>query len=90
MFSSSETGYYDLIFMDVQMPNMNGYESARAIRAMDRPDAKTVPIIAMTANVYREDVERVREAGMNTHLAKPVNVGDTMRTLAQWLLPSGV
>ncbi|MDR3279468.1 MAG: transporter substrate-binding domain-containing protein [Synergistaceae bacterium] len=86
MFSASETDYYDLIFMDIQMPNMNGYEAARAIREMDRPDAKSVPIIAMTANVYREDVERVREAGMNAHLAKPVNIGDTMRTLAEWLL----
>jgi CheY-like chemotaxis protein len=53
---------------------------------MDRPDAKSVPIIAMTANVYREDVEHVMEAGMNAHLAKPVNIGDTMRTLAEWLL----
>jgi CheY-like chemotaxis protein len=86
MFAASETGYYGLIFMDVQMPNMNGYESARAIRAMNRPDAKSVPIIAMTANVYREDVERVREAGMNAHLAKPVNIGDTMRALAEWML----
>ncbi|GHS87692.1 hypothetical protein AGMMS49957_08010 [Synergistales bacterium] len=86
-FSASPEGYYDLIFMDVQMPNMNGYEAAEVIRRMKRGDAKTVPIIAMTANVYREDIERALSAGMNGHLGKPVDVATIMKTLTQFLLP---
>ena len=65
---------YDMILMDVQMPEMDGYEATRAIRAMDVPEAGTIPIIAMTANAFREDVERSREAGMDGHLGKPVDL----------------
>ena len=64
---------YDIIVMDVQMPEMDGYQATRAIRAMDEPIAKTIPIIAMTANVFREDIERCLESGMNDHLSKPID-----------------
>jgi signal transduction histidine kinase len=74
-------GRYDLIFMDVQMPNMDGYETSRRIRALNRSDAADVPIIALTANAYREDIEKARAAGMNGHLAKPVDIKAVMHTL---------
>jgi CheY-like chemotaxis protein len=82
-FASSSEGYYDLIFMDVQMPNMDGYQATRRIRAFPRLDAKTVPILAMTANAYREDIEQAIEAGMNGHLAKPVDIDAVMQMLAE-------
>jgi CheY-like chemotaxis protein len=66
-------GLYDLIIMDVQMPEMDGYQATREIRAMDLPEAKTIPIIAMTANAFKEDVERCLESGMNDHLPKPID-----------------
>ena len=72
MFSGHPAGYYDAILMDVRMPVMDGLEASRAIRALDRPDAKTVPIIAMTANAFYEDVQQSLQAGMNAHLSKPV------------------
>ena len=81
-FSASPPYYYDLIFMDVQMPLMDGYESTARIRALDRPDAAAVPIIAMTANAFREDVEKARKAGMSSHLSKPVDIAAVMRVLA--------
>ncbi|MDR1622737.1 MAG: response regulator, partial [Synergistaceae bacterium] len=83
LFISSPEGYYDLIFMDVQMPNMDGYEATRRIRSLPRLDAGTVPILAMTANAYREDIERATEAGMNGHLAKPIDIDAVMRMLAK-------
>jgi signal transduction histidine kinase/ActR/RegA family two-component response regulator len=84
-FRASPVGYFDMIFMDVQMPNMDGYGATRAIRALDRPDAATVPIIAMTANAYREDVERAKESGMNEHLAKPIDLEAVMNVLKNYL-----
>lgn len=72
LFSSSGAHEFDLILMDIRMPVMDGLEAARAIRSLDRPDAKTVPIIAMTANAYEEDIEKSLSCGMNAHLAKPV------------------
>ncbi|NLW79104.1 MAG: response regulator [Ruminococcaceae bacterium] len=84
-FKAAPRGYYNLIFMDIQMPNMDGYEATRAIRALDRPDAKTVPIIAMTANAYQEDVQKALEAGMNGHLAKPIDMDAVLRVLAREL-----
>lgn len=72
MFAASESGYYDLVLMDVQMPVMNGYESTRAIRALNHPDAEKIPIIAMTANAFAEDVQNAKAAGMNEHLSKPI------------------
>jgi signal transduction histidine kinase/CheY-like chemotaxis protein len=88
-FAASAEGYYDLILMDVQMPNMNGYESTRAIRAMtDRADAATIPIIALTANAYKEDIDRAIAAGMNGHLAKPIDIKDVLKTLTKYLVTS--
>jgi CheY-like chemotaxis protein len=75
VFAQSKPGDFDAILMDIMMPVMNGYEATKAIRAMDHPSAKTVPIIAMTANAYREDVEHALEAGMNAHVAKPIDIG---------------
>ena len=84
-FSQSAEGYYDLIFMDVQMPNMDGYEATRRIRALDRADAASIPIIAMTANAYREDIDNSLNAGMNAHLSKPIDIDDVITMLRRWL-----
>ncbi len=73
-FAASEPGYFDLILMDIQMPNMDGYEATRAIRAMDRSDAKTVPVFAVTANAFADDAEKCIEAGMDAHLSKPLEI----------------
>ena len=70
--SAAKEGSYDLVFMDVQMPIMNGLDATRAIRKLENSWASSVPIIAMTANVFDEDVERSMQAGMNAHLSKPV------------------
>jgi CheY-like chemotaxis protein len=72
MFAGHEPGYYDAILMDMRMPEMDGLEATRAIRAMDRKDAKEIPIIALTANAFDEDVQRSMQAGLNAHLSKPV------------------
>ena len=72
MFAGSEPGYYAAVLMDVRMPEMDGLEAARAIRALDRPDAAVVPVVAMTANAFDEDVQRSLQVGMNAHLSKPV------------------
>ena len=82
-FSSHPAGYYDAILMDVRMPVMDGLAATRAIRALDRPDAKTVPIIAMTANVFDEDVGNSRKAGMNAHLSKPIEPDKLYATIAR-------
>ena len=73
MFENSQAGYYDAILMDVRMPEMDGLEAAAAIRALDRPDAGTIPIIALTANAFDEDVQRSLQVGMDAHLSKPVD-----------------
>jgi CheY-like chemotaxis protein len=85
MMSASPDGYYSLIFMDVQMPNMNGYEATKAIRAMDRQYAKEIPIVAMTANAFAEDVQKCRKAGMNEHVTKPVDVEVLARVLGTYV-----
>jgi signal transduction histidine kinase/ActR/RegA family two-component response regulator len=71
-FGTSAVGYYDAILMDIRMPVMDGYQAARAVRKLDRPDSKTVPIIAMTADAFAEDVRKCLDAGMNGHVAKPI------------------
>jgi PAS domain S-box-containing protein len=76
---------YDLIFMDIQMPEMDGYEATRCIRAMNIPEAKSIPIIAMTANVFREDVEKCVEAGMNGHVGKPLDFYEVLEKLNSYL-----
>ena len=80
MFSEAHNKY-DMIFMDVQMPEMDGLTATRNIRALDIPKAKTIPIIAMTANVFQEDINRCLDAGMNGHLGKPLNIDDIMDRL---------
>jgi signal transduction histidine kinase/CheY-like chemotaxis protein len=77
-FKNHPEYYYDIIFMDVQMPQMNGYEAAQAIRELDRQDAKTVPIVAFTANAFRDDINKAMESGMNAHLAKPMDMEKLM------------
>ncbi len=76
---------YDLIFMDVQMPEMDGYEATKKIRELNAPNSGTIPIIAMTANVFREDIEHCIEAGMNGHLGKPIDLGRVMEVLRKYL-----
>ena len=73
LFRKSESGEFDAILMDIMMPVMNGYEATKMIRSLDREDAKVIPIIAMTANAFAEDRLRAKEAGMNEHIAKPVD-----------------
>jgi len=84
MFSSSPEKY-DLIFMDMQMPEMDGLEATHRIRALDIPKAKTIPIVAMTANAFREDVENSLEAGMNAHISKPINLNEVLDKLNAYL-----
>jgi len=71
--------------MDVQMPEVDGYDATRAIRALDIPSAKTIPIVAMTANVFREDIEKRLESGMNGHIGKPLNYDDLLDKLRQYI-----
>ena len=83
-FEESEQGYYDAVLMDIRMPVMNGYDAAKAIRALDRPDAR-LPIIAMTADAFSEDIQRCLECGMNEHVAKPIDIEKLMRLLKRYL-----
>ena len=83
-FRNSAPGYYDLILMDVRMPVMNGYEATRAVRAMDRPDA-SIPIIAMTADAFSEDIHNCMECGMNAHVAKPLDIKVLIRLIQKYI-----
>ena len=84
LFRSKPEGYYDGILMDIQMPQMNGYEATKAIRSLDdRPDGRTIPIIAMTANAFAEDVQASLDAGMNGHLSKPIVMDEVVKTIAR-------
>lgn len=82
-FAQSTPGEIDAILMDVMMPGMDGYAATREIRAMDRPDATTIPIIAMTASAFTEDKLAAKEAGMNEHLAKPLDTKLMLETLSR-------
>ncbi|MPN15618.1 Aerobic respiration control sensor protein ArcB [bioreactor metagenome] len=84
MFDKSEVYYYDAILMDIRMPVMNGIEASIAIRSLNRKDSTTVPIIAMTANAFAEDIKQSMEAGMNAHLAKPINTKLLYSTLIRY------
>lgn len=88
LFRTSEPFSFDAILMDMQMPEMDGCTSARSIRSLDRADAKTVPIIALTANAFAEDIVRTTEAGMNAHLSKPIDAGLLFTTLEKLLTPA--
>ena len=84
-FKESAEGYSDLILMDVQMPHMDGYEATRCIRALGRSDAQKVPIFAMTANAFAEDVQKSREAGMNAHISKPLDIRAVYKQMNRYL-----
>ena len=88
MFEDHDPGYYDAILMDMRMPEMDGLSATKAIRALDREDAGSIPIIALTANAFDEDVERSLKAGLNAHLSKPVNSEVLLSTLEQMILGS--
>jgi PAS domain S-box-containing protein len=85
MFTESPENTYDIIFMDVQMPLMDGYEATSAIRGLDRADARTVPIVALTANAFKEDIDKALESGMNDHIAKPVEMDRLLEVLFRFL-----
>lgn len=85
LFEKSNVGYYDLILMDIQMPVMDGFEATRKIRALQREDAETVPIFAMTANAFAEDEEKSRQAGMNAHLSKPLETSAVLAAMSEIL-----
>ena len=86
---SSEEGYYDLILMDVQMPVLDGYGATSTIRKLNRKDAKKIPIVAMTANAFAEDVNDALNAGMTEHIAKPVDLKQLEKVLRRYLCRQG-
>ena len=81
MFAASDEGYYDAVLMDMRMPVMDGLQATREIRTLDRADAQSVPIIALTANAFDEDVQRSLQAGLNAHLSKPIDPESLFTTL---------
>ncbi len=83
--TASVPGYYDGVLMDIQMPVMNGYEATKAIRGLSDPKLSRIPIIAMTANAFAEDIQHVKEVGMDGHIAKPINIPDMVATLRKCL-----
>ncbi len=85
LFRDAEAGYYDIILMDIRMPRMDGHQSAAAIRALPRPDAATVPILAMTADAFNEDIQHCLEVGMNGHIAKPLDFKMLLRLIRSYL-----
>lgn len=85
MFRQSSEGYYDVILMDIRMPHMSGYEAAKAIRQLNRPDALSVPIIAMSADAFSDDIKHCLECGMNSHIAKPIDITELIRLLKKYL-----
>lgn len=85
MFEQSDLYYYDAVLMDIRMPVMDGIEAARRIRSLDRVDVESVPIIAMTANAFADDVRQTKEVGMNAHLSKPIQTEVLYETLGKLL-----
>ena len=86
MISNAEDGKYDLVLMDIQMPKLNGYDATRAIRAEKRPYCKRVPIVAMSANAFAEDVQAAKTAGMNEHIAKPIDLNVLAKVISKYVL----
>ena len=85
LFESMPEGYFDMILMDIQMPVMNGYEATRAIRKLPRGDALSIPIIALSANAFAEDIAAGREAGMNEHMTKPLDIVQLTAGMSRWI-----
>lgn len=85
MFERAEEGYYEAILMDVRMPVMTGYEATEQIRVSGKPSGRTIPIIAMTADAFADDIQHCLECGMNAHTAKPVNVDELLSLLRRFL-----
>ena len=84
IFAGNPQGTFDVILMDIMMPAMNGYEATKAIRSLqNRPDAKRIPIIAMTANAFAEDVQASLDAGMNGHLSKPIEMDEVIKAIVR-------
>ena len=83
MYNSSENGHYDAILMDIRMPVMDGLEAAKLIRRSEKPDASSVPIVAMTANAFDEDMKKSVECGMNGHLSKPIDMNRIREVLSE-------
>ena len=86
IYSDNVQGTFDVILMDIMMPVMDGLTASKKIRTMERPDAKTIPIIAMTANAFKEDAERCIIAGMNAHLAKPLEIDKIISAIHENLI----
>ena len=86
MFQKSAVGYYDAVLMDIRMPVMGGYECTENIRSLNRPDAQTIPIIAMTADAFSEDIRKCLDSGMNAHTAKPINLDELISLLKKYIL----
>ena len=86
IYSDNVQGTFDVILMDIMIPVMDGLTASKKIRAMERPDAKTIPIIAMTANAFKEDAERCIIAGMNAHLAKPLEIDKIISAIHENLI----
>ena len=84
-FQQSPEGYYDAVLMDIRMPYMTGYEAAKAIRELNRPDALSIPIIAMSADAFSDDIQHCLECGMNAHIAKPIDIIELTRLLKRYL-----
>ena len=85
IYSNNVQETFDVILMDIMMPVMDGLTASKKIRAMERPDAKTIPIIAMTANSFAEDVQASLDAGMNTHLSKPIVIEEVIKTILRYV-----
>ena len=81
LFKASAPGYYDMILMDIRMPDMDGYDAARAIRSLEHSDAESIPIIAVTANAFADDVRNALAAGMNAHISKPMELEALRKTV---------
>ena len=84
-FESSPEGWYDAILMDLRMPLMTGFEATETIRSLDRADAADIPILAMSADVFADDIRHCLDSGMNAHMAKPIDVEEVTRLLEQYL-----
>jgi len=85
-FKNSQTGYYDMILMDIRMPIMNGYVATKNIRRLERDDAATVPIIAMTADAFGDDIAKCLSAGMNGHISKPIDTEKMIEVMSNLIM----